>query len=62
VDPLVKQMEKLHTVLAHDMVQAVAFLTQAIQTLDAYAEVAPPGGVPGAAPPGGQGAGPESKS
>ena len=42
VDPLVKQMEKLHTVLAHDMVQAVAFLAQAIQTLDAYAEVAPP--------------------
>ena len=33
VDPLVKQMEKLHTVLAHDMVQAVAFLTQAISTL-----------------------------
>ena len=42
VDPLVKQMEKLHTVLANDMVQAVAFLTQAIQTLDAYAEIAPP--------------------
>src|SRR5512136_1743231 len=40
-DPLVKQMEKLHTVLAHDMVQAVAFLAQAIRTLDAYAEVAP---------------------
>ena len=39
VDPLVKQMEKLQTVLAHDMVQAVAYLAQAIQTLDAYAEV-----------------------
>src|SRR5664279_146908 len=47
VDPLVKQMEKLHTVLAHDMVKAVAFLTQAIQTLDAYAEVASPTAVPG---------------
>jgi hypothetical protein len=61
VDPLVKQMEKLQTVLAHDMVQAVAFLTQAIQTLDAYAEVAPVGEAPGSAPPEGQGGGPESK-
>jgi hypothetical protein len=42
VNPLVKQMEKLHTVLAHDMVQAVAYLAQAVATLDAYAEVAPP--------------------
>jgi len=42
VDPLVKQMEKLHTVLAHDMVQAVAYLAQAVATLDAYAEVAAP--------------------
>ncbi|MCX6930406.1 MAG: DegT/DnrJ/EryC1/StrS family aminotransferase [Verrucomicrobia bacterium] len=42
VNPLVKQMEKLQTVLAHDMVQAVAFLTQAISTLQAYAGVAPP--------------------
>jgi hypothetical protein len=56
VDPLVKQMEKLQTVLAHDMVHAVAFLAQAIQTLDAYAEVAPPSAVPVAAPPGDQSA------
>lgn len=41
VGPLVKQMEKLQTVLAHDMVQAVAFLTQVIQTLEAYARIAP---------------------
>jgi hypothetical protein len=61
VDPLVKQMEKLHTVLAHDMVQAVAFLAQAIQTLDAYAEVAPPSAVSAAAPPGGQSAEPGGK-
>ena len=39
VDPLVKQMEKLQTVLSHDMVQAVAFLTQAIHTLQTYAGV-----------------------
>jgi hypothetical protein len=61
VDPLVKQMEKLHTVLAHDMVQAVAFLSQAITTLHAYAEVAPPAAAPGAAPAAGPGAPPEGK-
>jgi hypothetical protein len=48
-DPLVKQMEKLHAVLAHDMVQAVSFLTQTINTLDAYARIAPPPAT-GAAP------------
>ena len=57
VDPLVKQMEKLHSVLAHDMVQAVAFLAQAIRTLDKYAE-APAAAQP---QPGGQGPGPGSK-
>jgi ABC-type taurine transport system substrate-binding protein len=61
VDPLVKQMEKLHTVLAHDMVQAVAFLAQAVNTLDAYAEVAPPTSVPGATQPGGQSTEPGGK-
>jgi small-conductance mechanosensitive channel len=61
VDPLVKQMEKLHTVLAHDMVQAVAFLAQAVNTLDAYAEVAPPASAPEATQPGGQNTEPEGK-
>ena len=42
VDPLVKQMEKLHTVLANDMVAAVAYLAQAIDTLHAYAGVITP--------------------
>jgi len=40
--PLLKQMEKLHTVLANDMVKAVAYLGQAVNTLDAYAGIAPP--------------------
>ena len=44
VQPLVKQMEKLHTVLSTDMVKAVAYLAQAVNTLAAYAE----SGVPGA--------------
>jgi hypothetical protein len=62
VDPLVKQMEKLHTVLAHDMVHAVAYLAQAINTLDAYAEVAAPtAAVPSAAQPAGSGAEPGDK-
>ena len=60
VDPLVKQMEKLHTVLAHDMVQAVAFLKQAISTLDAYAQVAPPAAA-GPAPAESKHAEPEQK-
>ena len=60
VGPLVKQMEKLHTVLANDMVQAVAFLTQAISTLDAYAEIAPPPAA-GPAPAGSKSAEPEKK-
>ena len=61
VDPLVKQMDKLHTVLAHDMVQALAFLAQAINTLDAYAGIAPPAAVPEAARSGGQSAEPGGK-
>jgi hypothetical protein len=40
--PLLKQMEKLHTVLANDMVKAVAYLGQAVNTLDAYAGMTPP--------------------
>jgi len=42
VQPLAKQLEKLHTVLSHDMIQASAYLTQAVNTLAAYAGTAPP--------------------
>ncbi len=66
VQPPLKQMEKLQTIFFHDMVLAVASLTQTINTLAAYAEVQPPAaegapattsaGAPGAAggnlPPG----------
>jgi len=38
IQPLLKQTEKLHTVLSHDMVNAVGYLTQTINTLAAYAE------------------------
>ena len=42
IDPLVKQLAKLHTLLSHDMVKAAAYLAQAMDTLAAYADVAPP--------------------
>ena len=49
VDPLVKQMEKLHTVLANDMVQALAYLTRLIEVLTDYASLKP-APAPGASP------------
>lgn len=55
--PLVKQMEKLHTVLSTDMVQAIAYLTQAINTLSAYAEVKAPGTLSSPSESSGQSAG-----
>ena len=39
VDPLVKQMEKMHTILANDLSQAVVYLGEAIRTLDSYAGI-----------------------
>ena len=46
VEPLVKQLEKLHNVLANDMLLAGAYLAQAIDTLAAYADIAPPSAAP----------------
>ena len=45
VQPLLKQTEKLHTLLSNDMSQAVAFLTEALNILAAYAEIKPPSAV-----------------
>jgi chromosome segregation ATPase len=45
-DPLVKQVQGLHTFLVADMAKAVAFLAQLIRTLEAYAEAGPPSAVP----------------
>src|ERR1051326_1947971 len=42
VEPLTKQTEKLHTMLANDMTKAIAYLTEAIKTLAAYSEAGPP--------------------
>ncbi len=56
VQPLVKQMETLHTLLSNDLVQAAAYLAQALNTLSAYANLKPPpaelGAGPAAAPTG----------
>ncbi len=41
VEPLVKQLEKLHTFLANDSVQANVYLMQLVETLAAYAEAKP---------------------
>jgi hypothetical protein len=49
-DPLVKELESLGTVLGVDMARGVAWLDQAVRTLDAYAGVAPPPPGPGPAP------------
>ncbi len=38
IQPLLRQTEKLHTVLSNDMVKAVAHLNEVITTLAAYAE------------------------
>jgi hypothetical protein len=42
VQPLLKQMEKLHWVLCNEMVKAVAYLTEAIKTLKAYGDLRAP--------------------
>lgn len=44
VEPLVKQLDKLHTILSNDMLLAVAYLAQAIKTLDGYADITPASG------------------
>ncbi len=50
VDPLVKQLEKLHSVLSVDMLQAKVTLAQMIANLQAYADVFPSSGQTNPAP------------
>jgi hypothetical protein len=54
VQPLVKQTDKLQTILAHDLVKAMAYLAQAVSTLSAYAGTLPPSAAPGPAPASGK--------
>jgi len=53
VEPMVKQLDKLHTMLSNDMLLAVASLAQSIKTLDAYADIAPASASSGPAQPSG---------
>jgi hypothetical protein len=48
VQPLVKELEGLRTMMANDMPKAAAHLAQVIKTLDAYANVKPSGALDGA--------------
>lgn len=41
-EPLARQLEKMHTLLAHDLPMAIAYLNKTLETLDAYANIAPP--------------------
>ena len=62
VDPLVKQMEKLHTLLANDLVQAIAYLGEVVKTLDAYAGIPTPSTVAAASEPPSDSAAPGEES
>ncbi len=57
VQPLAKQMEKLHTLLSNDMVQAVASLAQTVRALAAYAGTPPPASLDSVTLPGSPSAG-----
>lgn len=48
-EPLTKQLDQVHTFLATDMRQAVAYLARVISTLEAYTDLAPVGPAPGPA-------------
>ena len=50
VEPLGKQMERLHTLLANELPGAVAHLGSIIKTLHDYADVGSPGEMPAPTP------------
>jgi len=60
VGPPAKQLEHLRDLLTQDLPRAIAFLAQAVKTLDAYAGIAPAPGAaapePGGSPSPGEGA------
>ncbi len=50
--PLLKEVEQLHTFVTTDMAHAVQYLAQVVKTLEAYAGIVAPGGAPIAEPRG----------
>jgi hypothetical protein len=51
--PLLKEVEQLHSFLTGELPKAIAYLSQIVRTLDAYAEAGSPAGGGGAHTPGG---------
>jgi len=51
VEPLAKQLEKLHTVLANDMTRATIQLARLIETLSTYADMRPNADASSPSPP-----------
>jgi len=45
-EPLIKQVNQLHTYFTADMSRALAYLTQVLKALENYSAVAPPSGTP----------------
>lgn len=45
VEPLLKQLDKLHTTLSNDLLLAINHLARMVETLSAYADVTPAGGL-----------------
>jgi hypothetical protein len=52
--PLLKEVEQLHSYLTGEMPKAIAYLTQVVRTLDAYAEAGSSAATPGAGTEGGR--------
>jgi DNA repair ATPase RecN len=50
VEPLIKELEKLHNIITHDMPKAVAYLGQAVKTLESYSGMTVPSASAGADP------------
>ena len=49
-DPLLRQVDSLHNFMTAEMPRAVAYLTEVIKTLEAYADVTMPGSTMNPAP------------
>jgi hypothetical protein len=58
IEPLAKQLDKVHTVLSHDLINAAAHLAQVVNTLSAYADMHPAASNAPATPPAGAADGP----
>jgi DNA repair exonuclease SbcCD ATPase subunit len=51
--PMIKQLEQIHSIMASDMPRAVAYLAQVVSTLESYANIPVPAAAGAASWPGG---------